>query len=206
MSEKKRMTLTEPMQLELKDGTIVEIKPGPYGKGVAVVPVIPRQALRGHNPYIESGVPRDGRGRPPRQSTVELRKMLKDDGEAGAIQPTSHYVEWMLSVDNDVAETTARSIVYRERRAALEAYPRAAVGQRRPRRPRAGGAAVGRKPSASTQLLRERLEQDAKAGELGEVQHYVDWLIKEDRHIGLKQARQLVYRERKRALEMEAQV
>jgi hypothetical protein len=46
--------------------------------------------------------------------------------------------------------------------------------------------------------LRERLEQDHKAGKLKEPPQYVKWLIEKDEEIGLPMARTVVYRELKK--------
>ncbi len=189
--------LTDTLEVVLKDGAKYHIKPGPYGKGLSVVPILPK-IYHSRNPYKADGGG-DGRGRPPRPSTLELREKLKADGEAGAIHPTGHYLEWLLEKDDDLAEATARSIVYRERRAALEAYPGAEI--RKGRRGRRGGETRGRKPSPATLKLRERLEADAREGSVQDPQFYIKWLIDQDKEIGLKQARPIVYRERRQILE-----
>lgn len=114
MAEVQQMELTGPMELLLTDGSVVRIQPGPYGKGVSVVPVSLKKPTTG----VGSGK----RGRKPRPSTVKLRKKLDRDANRGAIKPAPEYVRWLTSEDDTISLAVARQVVYRERRAALDRY------------------------------------------------------------------------------------
>ena len=114
--ETQRIELTGNLELALPDGTVVRIRPGPYGKGISVVPLLPRAP--------RAGGARPGgakRGRKPRPSTVKLREKLARDVKADNVKAPRDYVKWLLQQDDDVGLATARQVVYRERRAALEA-------------------------------------------------------------------------------------
>jgi len=107
-----RIEVSDPIEIVLPDGMAYKIRPGPYGKGVAVVPLVGRQ-----------GAPRgDGRrGRKPRDSTVQLRRKLDEDARKNEVKEPRHYVKWLISQDSDVSLAVARQVVYRERRRTLEA-------------------------------------------------------------------------------------
>ena len=106
--------LTGPMMLQLKDGSIVRIAPGPYGKGVAVVP-IPVKVPRGANPTPRRRGPTGApRGRKPRPSTVALRERLEKDHKGGKLLEPPQYVKWLIEKDEDIGLPMARTVVYRE--------------------------------------------------------------------------------------------
>lgn len=97
------------MDLSLPDGSAVRIRPGPYGKGIAVV------NIRDH--AFDSGLDGEGRpGRKPRQSTIRLRHRLRDDKSKGGLQDNPHYVRWLLNQDPQISLPVARQTVYRERK------------------------------------------------------------------------------------------
>lgn len=58
--------------------------------------------------------------------------------------------------------------------------------------------ALGRKPSKAALLLRSRLNDDARAGKLGEATDYVVWVMGHQDDLSLQNARNLVYRELRR--------
>lgn len=104
--------LTSPIVLQLRDGSLVRIAPGPYGKGVAVVPLGGQPAGRGRR----SDAPREPgkRGRKPRPSTVWLREKLEKDHKAGKLSPPPVYVKQLIDKDEEVGLPMARTVVYRE--------------------------------------------------------------------------------------------
>ena len=105
--------LTGPMLLLLKDGSIVRIAPGPYGKGVAVVPIPQKQPRVPSTPRRKgpTGAPR---GRKPRPSTVALRERLEQDHKAGKLKEPPQYVKWLIEKDEEIGLPMARTVVYRE--------------------------------------------------------------------------------------------
>ena len=107
------MPLKEPIELELRDGSIVRIMPGPYGKGLSVVPVAPRRASPSPSPRrrVPTG---DPRGRKPRPSTVALRQKMAQDKSGDMLGAPLHYVTWLLETDEDLGRPMARTVVYRE--------------------------------------------------------------------------------------------
>lgn len=135
-----------------------------------------------------AGTVRPGPGRPPRVGTAALRTRLEEDVRSGQVAPALEYLEWMMQQDPSIDRATARQIVYRERRRVLE---EAGVDDG----PRGHG---GAQPRGSTLALRHRLEQDARDGSLGPAQDYVRWLLSQDQEVGLRVARQAVYRELRR--------
>lgn len=107
--------LTAPLLLELRDGSLVRIAPGPYGKGIAVVPVAPRLGNgRGKRPA--GAAPREPgkRGRKPRPSTVKLREKLEREHKSGKLADPPTYVKWLINEDEEVGLPMARTVVYRE--------------------------------------------------------------------------------------------
>ncbi len=97
------------LDLLLPDGSAVRVRPGPYGKGIAVVQVRPHAS--------SDNLSGDGRpGRKPRASTVKLREKLRADKEKGALQSNPYYVRWLLGIDPTVSLAVARQTVYRERK------------------------------------------------------------------------------------------
>lgn len=117
--EVQRIELTDTIELVLGDGSVVKVRPGPYGKGISVIPVPPAPPKRGGVPRKPGGG--GPRGRKPRPSTVKLRERLAKDAAKGNVDKAPVYVKWVLSIDPDISLATARQVVYRERRAALEA-------------------------------------------------------------------------------------
>lgn len=107
------LPLKAPILFQLRDGSLVQIAPGPYGKGLAVVPIPqkqPRAAARGR-PRSPTGGPR---GRKPRASTVALRERLEQDKRAGKLREPSVYVKWLIDKDDEIGLPMARTVVYRE--------------------------------------------------------------------------------------------
>ena len=106
--------LTGPLLLQLKDGSVVRIAPGPYGKGVAVVP-IPTKVPRGANPTPRRRGPTGApRGRKPRPSTVWLRDLLEKHQKSGKLLEPPQYVKQLIEKDEDIGLPMARTVVYRE--------------------------------------------------------------------------------------------
>lgn len=105
-----RIELKDSLEVSLPDGSLVRIRPGPYGKGIAVIPIDGKDTAR-----VET-VPTGGRGRRPRASTVALRDLLSTDKKDGRDRPNQEYVDWMLAQDETLSLPVARQIVYRERR------------------------------------------------------------------------------------------
>lgn len=103
--------LAGPVDVRLPDGSVYRIRPGPYGKGVAVALL-----------HRTGGVARAGqRGRRPRPSTLALRdRMERDHAKDGTLRPAPEYVRWLLARDRDVGLAVARQVVYRERRRLLD--------------------------------------------------------------------------------------
>ncbi|HUR62527.1 MAG TPA: hypothetical protein VM286_09220 [Candidatus Thermoplasmatota archaeon] len=174
------------MTFELPDGSLVRIQPGPYGKGVSVTPL-----------GRPSG-PSQGKGRPPRPSTLELRERLAADQAAGRLRPATEYVDWVAARDPKASRTGLQQTVYRELRAI--GGGKVGNGRRKARAAAAGGGAGagkgprGRAPNPATVLLRERLAKDREAGGVKEAAAYIRWLV-EKSDLGLKKVRPIVYRE-----------
>lgn len=104
-----RVTLEGPIDLALPDGSAVRVRPGPYGKGLAVV------QIREHSHDV--GLDGEGRpGRKPRASTVRLRLKLRQDKANGGLRNNPHYVGWLMEQDSEVGLAVARQTVYRERK------------------------------------------------------------------------------------------
>lgn len=101
--------LDGPLTLELPDGSLMRVRPGPYGKGVALIPVSGNHSSNSTNGTLS-------RGRKPRPGTVALREQLARDVKADRLAPTGHYVKWILQRDDGLSLAVARQIVYRERR------------------------------------------------------------------------------------------
>ncbi len=100
------------MDLSLPDGSAVRVRPGPYGKGIAVVQV---RAFASSDNLAGDGRP----GRKPRSSTIRLREKLRTDREDDSLQESPHYVRWLLGFDPEVSLAVARQTVYRERKRIL---------------------------------------------------------------------------------------
>lgn len=107
------VVLSKPVVFQLRDGSLVRIAPGPYGKGVAIVPLNARgQPNRRSAP---AGPREPGkRGRKPRASTVALREKLEKDHKGGKLSDPPVYVKWLIEKDEDVGLPMARTVVYRE--------------------------------------------------------------------------------------------
>lgn len=109
--------LTSPIVLQLRDGSLVRIAPGPYGKGIAVVPLLPRGAAavrRGRRSAADGPREPGKRGRKPRPSTVKLREKLEKDHKGGKMLEPPAYVKWLINEDEEVGLPMARTVVYRE--------------------------------------------------------------------------------------------
>lgn len=100
--------------LQLRDGSLVRIAPGPYGKGIAVVPLPARANGRGRRPAGDTPREPGKRGRKPRASTVALREKLEKDHKGGRISDPPVYVKWLIEKDDEVGLPMARTVVYRE--------------------------------------------------------------------------------------------
>ena len=107
--------LTAPLLLQLRDGSLVRIAPGPYGKGIAVVPMGARGSA-GRGKRDGAAGPREPgkRGRKPRPSTVKLREKLEREHKAGKLSQPPVYVKWLIDQDEEVGLPMARTVVYRE--------------------------------------------------------------------------------------------
>lgn len=105
--------LTTPIVLQLRDGSLVRIAPGPYGKGIAVVPLPGRGAA---SKRAARDAPREPgkRGRKPRASTVWLRERLERDHKSGKLSEPPVYVKQLIDKDEEVGLPMARTVVYRE--------------------------------------------------------------------------------------------
>jgi len=187
-----RIRFEEALEVETATGRVFRIKPVQGGRGVAVFPVLPKDA-RPRKPRA------GGAGRPPSPSTVKLREKLAADAAFGGVAKPAVYIEWLLSEQQGLKAATAQQRVYKERRDFLAANPsaKARKAKKAPKRAKkTRGGKRGRKPSPALQKLRARLEKDAAAGVLKDPKAYVDWVLKQDKDIGLKSARTMVYRER----------
>jgi hypothetical protein len=176
--------LAGKMTFTLPDGSLVRIQPGPYGKGISVTPL-------GH-PAARS----QGKGRPPRASTLELRERLAADHAGGRLRAASEYVDWVASRDPKASRAGLQQTVYRELRAfgAKGGGRRKAKGAAGPGAGSGTGGTRGRAPNPATLLLREKLAKDREAGGVKEPTVYIRWLV-EKSDLGLKKVRPIVYRE-----------
>jgi len=186
-----RMKLEGAVELETASGQVFRIKPVQGGKGIAVLPVLPKEAK-----------PRKARaggaGRPPSPSTVKLRERLAADAASGGVEKPAVYIEWLLSEEKGIKPGTAKQRVYKERTDFLAAHPgaKAKKAKKTAKAARKTGGKRGRKPSPALEKLRAKLQKDAAAGNLKDPKKYIDWVLKQDKDIGLKSARTMVYRER----------
>jgi hypothetical protein len=108
------LPLNSPILLQLRDGTLVRIAPGPYGKGIAVVPIaqkVSRSAPAAPRRRGPTGAPR---GRKPRPSTVALRERLEQDQKSAKLKDPPQYVKWLIEKDEEIGLPMARTVVYRE--------------------------------------------------------------------------------------------
>ena len=113
MRDQQTLALNGPILLQLRDGSTVRVQPGPYGKGVAVVP-IPQKQVRVAGAPRRKGPTGAPRGRRPRPSTVALREKLEQDHKAGKMKDPPQYVKWLIEKDEDIGLPMARTVVYRE--------------------------------------------------------------------------------------------
>ena len=104
--------LNSPILLQLKDGSLVRIAPGPYGKGVAVIPIEPAPANGGGK--TARGPTGGKRGRKPRPSTIALRERLEKDHAGGKMLTKQQYVRWLIDNDEQIGLQVANTVVYRE--------------------------------------------------------------------------------------------
>lgn len=104
------ISIKDSIVVELPDGSRMRIRPGPYGKGIAVIPLSDGQAATS-GPAVPGQ-----RGRRPRPGTVALREQLTRDAKAKRLKDNQHYVKWILARDDGLSLAVARQIVYRERR------------------------------------------------------------------------------------------
>jgi hypothetical protein len=110
-----RIRLEKELEVELPAGSVVKLRPGPYKKGIAVVPI----SSGGAGPNA-NGTGGGRSGRKPRAGTVRLRGRLQKDVQQSSVQKPKVYVEWLMGIDPGLSVSSARQIVYRERRIALE--------------------------------------------------------------------------------------
>lgn len=106
--------LTAPLLLQLRDGSLVRIAPGPYGKGIALVPLAARTSGRGKRDGAAGPREPGKRGRKPRPSTVRLREKLEREHKSGKLADPPTYVKWLINEDEEVGLPMARTVVYRE--------------------------------------------------------------------------------------------
>lgn len=108
------LPLNAPILLQLRDGSVVRIAPGPYGKGVAVVPIQQKVSRNGPAAPRRRGPTGAPRGRKPRASTVALRERLEQDSKGGKLKEPPQYVKWLIEKDEEIGLPMARTVVYRE--------------------------------------------------------------------------------------------
>lgn len=100
--------LTHQLDIVLPSGESYRLRPGPYGKGIAVA-AIPSEAPRIATHSTGK------RGRKPRASTVALREKLARDVASDRLADNRHYVKWIMQRDDTISLAVARQVVYRER-------------------------------------------------------------------------------------------
>lgn len=99
-----RIVLHGPVEVELADGSVWVLRPGPYRKGLAIT-ALPD----GHHAPAQ-------RGRKPRPGTIKLRQRLERDLGRGRLHDAPFYFQWLLREDPTVSQAVARQVVYRELR------------------------------------------------------------------------------------------
>ncbi len=115
MPSETTIEVTGKVLLNLPDGTSMRVQPGPYGKGISFVPVLPKGVRKPSTPTA----PGSGkRGRKPRPSTVALRELLAKHVRSGDLWSAKKYTDWVLDRDESISLAVARQVVYRERRLA----------------------------------------------------------------------------------------
>ncbi|MHB1260121.1 MAG: hypothetical protein ACYC2H_00250 [Thermoplasmatota archaeon] len=103
--------LNGPILFELRDGSLVRIALGPYGKGVTVVPIPSKPPSKPKHPRGPTGGPR---GRKPRPSTLALREKLAHDKKTAKLRDPPTYAKWLIEQDEEIGLPMARTVVYRE--------------------------------------------------------------------------------------------
>ncbi len=103
-----QVDLDGQLDVSLPNGETYRLRPGPYGKGIAVIPLEKGQDRR--------SAATNGRGRKPRAGTLALRERLEEDHDQGGIAEPKQYVHWLMRIDPSISITVARQVVYRERR------------------------------------------------------------------------------------------
>lgn len=183
MADVRRIRFTKPVHLVMKGGLTLEVSPGAQPGQFAFVL---------HAPEPGAQPARRGGGRPPSPATLKLRERLQADKEKGAVADTAAYIEFYRKAGAKATPQSAQQTVRREMRAVLGAT----------RRPRSGARASsggrGRPAAKETLVLRERMEADIAKGVEHDTAYYTRWLVDQVRGLGLKPARMLVYRERRR--------
>jgi hypothetical protein len=172
------------VDLQLPDGSHLSIEPGPGGKGVSIVP----------GPSTTGATSFGGKGRPPRGSTLELRRLLQEDATMGAIRPARQYLDWMTDREPTARTNSLQQIVYRELRALRAQHPGLRLPSDGTGADKAGKRGPGRRAHPVTIMLREKIARDRAAGQLREPTHYIREIVQEA-NIGIKRARPIVYRE-----------
>lgn len=185
-----RIELKGPTEIALPDGSVWRAQPGPYGKGISLVPL----GNNGAKVASRATANGRGRGRPPNPSTDQLRVMLRKDAAAGKLHEASHYIDWLSGIEKKAKATTIQQTVYRELRQVRGGKPakRGRAGSRKAKGAKSDGSGPGRQPHPATLQLREKLSKDKP--ELKDASHYIRWLV-DAAGIGLRQARPIVYRE-----------
>ena len=103
--------LRQSLEVILPNGEKYLLRPGPYGRGIAVIGLEERvKPLRVTAPSTGK------RGRKPRASTIKLRERLEKDATAGRLGDNQRYVKWLVGNDDTIGLPVARQVVYRERR------------------------------------------------------------------------------------------
>lgn len=100
--------LRDHLDVVLPNGESYRLRPGPYGKGIAVAAI---KSAASRTQTHATGK----RGRKPRASTVALREKLTKDQSAGKLGSNRHYVQWLIAKDETISLSVARQVVYRER-------------------------------------------------------------------------------------------
>lgn len=111
-------TRGQPIDFMTASGEHYRIGPGPYGKGISVVPVPAGTAAASQQARARNAAPvQDAgkRGRKPAPSTVALRQKLEhDNGLKAGLKAPPEYVRWLIDQDPGMGTPMARTIVYRE--------------------------------------------------------------------------------------------
>lgn len=173
-----------PVVLDWGNGVRIQLSPA----GIASPPTGAASASPG---------PRRTAGRPPSPATMRLREAMQTDAQANRPRTRAEYLALLGEAGGPRSPNAAGIIVNRE---AKRTFGRP-LGRGKAKARKAGGRdgrKRGRHASPGTVALREKLQADKAKGELRDPSHYVRWLVDQPGvKMGLKQARPLVYRERR---------